>query len=133
MSIELFWEDDAKTILRFNFVGGWTWDDYYPLHEQGNQMAQAIPHIVHSIVDLRQNRSVPTNTITHLTNIANRQIPNAGLKVIITNNRFLHILHSTGVKIDANYARYFQVVSCEEDAHECIAQAKMKADELITT
>ncbi len=125
MSIELLWEDDAKTILRFNFVGSWTWDDYYPLHEKAEQMAAAMPHIVHSMVDLRQNRSVPTNVITHLTNIANRQASNAGLTVLITNNRFLQMIHNTGAKIDANYARYFQIVSSEEAAYECIAQATM--------
>ncbi len=122
MSIQVYWEDDEKTILRYDFEGDWTWDELYTVFNQGVDMASAVDHRVDAIADMRHSGRIPGHAISHLRTIADRQTQNVNLRIIVTTNTFILTIYRTGAKVYRQIPRYFQVVGTIEEAHKIIAE-----------
>jgi hypothetical protein len=63
MGINLSWYDDNKTIIVWKFQGEWNWLDYHAAINRAVMMLRGVDHTVDSIMDLRDNRSLPPNAI----------------------------------------------------------------------
>lgn len=124
MSIEVYWEDEEQTIVRYDFKGHWTWDEFYPVLEKALEMERAKPYRVDVILDMRKNEVVPANVLTHLKSIADHQPDNIGISVFVSENRFLLSLFSVGTRFYSRIGHYFRVVSSIEEAHQMIRDAR---------
>jgi hypothetical protein len=68
MSITVSWDDDAQTILRWNFVGIWTWDEFeHELAATARRM-EAVPYPVSAICDMTCSGPLPVtgSAISHM-------------------------------------------------------------------
>jgi hypothetical protein len=122
MAIQVYWEDDSKTIVRYDFEGTWTWDDLYKVFYQALAMETSVSHRVDVILDMRQSGRIPHNALTHIKNISDKEPPNIGLSVFVTSNRFLISLYNVGIKFYNKIGYYFRLTSTIEEAHALIAQ-----------
>ncbi len=126
MAVEFHWEDDEHTILHLRFGGSWTWEEFYPIHQEVEALARERPYTVYTLIDLRDSQgNVPPNALTHLKNIASRRGKNAGLSILVTTNRFIMTLYQSGVGVDEDFAAYFRLVGSIEAAYDVIADAKI--------
>lgn len=62
MPIHVYWHDETRTILRENFVGTWSVDDFIYVVDQVYDMIEAVNHPVSIIADFTQN-TTPLMTI----------------------------------------------------------------------
>lgn len=129
MTIRVYWEDETKTIVRYDFEGKWTWNELYPVYYEAIAMENSVPHRVDVILDLTRSGTLPANSLLHVKNISEKQPPNIGLSVIVTTNRFVLSLYSVGVKFYGKIGYYFRVVSTLEEAHAMIAEARQKVND----
>ena len=123
MAVKVYWENDEKTIIRYDFEGHWTWDDLYPEYDRAIKMEKSVDHCVDVILDMRESQSIPLSAITHVRSIAGKQPDNVGLSVLVTTNRAILTLYNVGMKIDKNIAKYFAAASTIEEAYALIAEA----------
>jgi len=54
MPIQVVWDNDAKTIVRWDFDPGWTWDEYREAALLTNEMIGSVSHRVSCIRNLRK-------------------------------------------------------------------------------
>lgn len=123
MSVQIVWDNNEKTIIRFIFEGKWTWEEFYPTHYKAIDMVKSVTHRVNVIVDMRKGVSTPANVLMHIKNISDKQPPNVGLSVIVTDSSFIHSLHRIGVKFYHKIGRYFSVADNLEAAYVKITQS----------
>jgi hypothetical protein len=45
-SVEIKWDNEQKTILRYIFTGDWTWDEYLERLNEGRTMMAEVEHSV---------------------------------------------------------------------------------------
>jgi len=126
MSVEITWIDEEKTIMKYDMIGTWSWDDFYPVYDRAIVEEKAQNHTVYIVVDLRQSKSMPPNMLTHVKNISDHQPDNVGVNVIISNNRFIKMMFDIAVRMHSKIAHYFQIAHTLDDAIGLIQTAKQR-------
>ena len=118
MSVTIQWDNEEKTILRYDMSGFWTWDEFFPAFEQGKQMISEVEHEVSFIVNPLDNQSrnhIPTSVLTHIRSINRNVPPNAGPTVSVSVSNFARALIRTLSYLAPQIAeRYFFADSLEQ-------------------
>lgn len=122
MGIHITWYDTSQTIVHYKIEGEWTWDDLYREGEKATAMCAAKPYRVDFIVDLLHSGPFPPRIIAQVRHLADRQLDNAGLTVIISQHRFAHTLYQVGVNIYGGIGDVFRMAYTPQEALRIIQQ-----------
>ena len=63
MNIEVVWDNEEKTIVRYVFEPTWTWDQFYAAREIAREMFATVPHKVGVIMDAPQDVLIPAKIL----------------------------------------------------------------------
>jgi hypothetical protein len=124
MLVQVSWDDEHQSILRYNFSPRWTWDDFYDAYYQATDMQASAMHRVDTIFDMRLPYRLPDNALLHLRNMAEKQPENAGYTIIVSTNSFIVSLYTVAIQNHTKIAAYFRLVNTLEQAHDLIAQER---------
>ena len=114
MPIEVFWDDDPKTILRARFVGDWTWVEYHAANERLMQMAAEVDYPFDVISDLTDSNGLPPgNLLAEIGRGHNITAPNQRSTVTVQIPKIVKTLRPIIIQITRNDNRY-QADSLEE-------------------
>ena len=91
MPISVQWDNPDKTLLRWNFEGKWTWDDYYAAMEQNNALLDSIQSKADLLIDMQQTNIVAAGFTSQFRRISQFH-PKAGFAIIVLNSRFIEIM-----------------------------------------
>jgi len=85
MSIKVHWDNSEKTICRWVFGPGWSWDDIIVADQITHDMYDTVNHNVHNIMDLSEAGHAPTGLLNRAPQIARmlQGHPNDASPVII--------------------------------------------------
>jgi len=127
MGVSICWDDEEQTIVRYDFEGRWTWEEFYPAYEQAIAMEKSVPHRIDVILDMLNSYNIPLNAITHVRSISKKQPENLGLSVFVTTSAVVLSLYRVGMQFDAGLSRYFAAASTLEEAYQLISAARESA------
>lgn len=88
MPIQVNWGNEAKTVVVFEFLGDWTWDEYYQGRKRGIALGNEVPHVVNLIVDYSQSSMFPRNMLSHFGSSMDHNPKEFDLAVIVTESAF---------------------------------------------
>src|SRR5688500_12595515 len=98
MSVRAYWQDEGKTLVRYDFEGAWTWSELYAAYYEAIAMERSVEHRVDVILDMTTSGPIPANALLHLKNFSEKQPPNIGLSIIVTSSQFVRSLYQVGTK-----------------------------------
>jgi hypothetical protein len=116
MAIEVQWQNAAHTILRYNFVGDWTWEDYFPVLLQGRAMMAQEAHQVCILNDFTQTQQFPRDFLSKARNVASTRPTNTGRIVFIAPQTILVRLLQTLQQLSPDWAAHYFHESTETAA-----------------
>lgn len=119
MPINLLWENEAKTIVRMEVVGQWTWDEMYSASQEGYAMLESVQHIVDPIIDFRNSAAIPIYSITHARHMIGKRHPRTGLTVMVSSSALIYNLWDIFRRVYGLFIREeeFTLVRTLEEAH----------------
>lgn len=59
MGINVVWDNDEQTIIRYEFNGRWTWNDLFAALDKVQEMSTSVEHRVDAIIDLSRADLMP--------------------------------------------------------------------------
>ena len=59
MGINLYWDDDAQTVVLCEFEGAWTWDELQRVLQTVKKLSQENGQVFGAIIDIRKSGSIP--------------------------------------------------------------------------
>jgi len=92
MPIQVHWDDEAKTIIRYEMYGRWTLQEFWEAYEKARQMINEVENRVDFIqvsMDKLSIGHMPNGFITHLRSIYRNAHPRAGRTIVIPKARGL--------------------------------------------
>lgn len=89
MPVNIEWDNEAKTIMRMEYVGRWTWEELYAATAKSHEMFDEITHKADFIHNWLQSGGVPSNAIVHTKNLIEKRHPNVGVVVLVWNNSLI--------------------------------------------
>jgi hypothetical protein len=102
MGIEVTWDNDSNTILRYIYSGRWTWGDLDRVREQAAKLEASVPHRVDVIVDVQNSSLLPSGTISRARQVATSAPtthPNEGITVIVGAGAFVRSIYDVMLKV----------------------------------
>ncbi|MBC7870349.1 MAG: hypothetical protein H7Y09_05870 [Chitinophagaceae bacterium] len=93
MTVTAQWDNEAKTIIRLEFVGKWTWAEHHEANTVMEAMVNTASVTIDLIPDLSSSQLVPEGALSQARSIAMRQQIKFGLIVAVKAGKFIEILY----------------------------------------
>jgi hypothetical protein len=125
MGIQIVWDNDEKTILRYIFDTHWTWDDFYKARSEAYNHIDTVQHKVGVIFDAPVNMSLPPNMITHSRSAINKTHDNTLIVVAVVANGYVRAMLSMVRKLSKKAAEKMELAPTLDEART-LAQQRLR-------
>jgi hypothetical protein len=126
MTIQISWDNDAHTILRYQFEAEWRWEDLYRVINHGLRLADGRYTEVDTIFDVPYDVHVPSgNMLFHARRLLELMPLQHGIIVIVSN---LPLLRNVVGIINQVYKTNFAIAHTLDEAHVLIAQHRASSE-----
>jgi len=65
MGVQVQWDNEARTILRYDYQGRWKWEQVYEAVNEAYRMIETVPHPVAVMIDMTESAGIPPGALTH--------------------------------------------------------------------
>lgn len=128
MPIHTFWHNDEKTIVRYDFEGHWTWEEFHAAVNRVHDMMETVLHQrVDGIIDLTRSAMIPSGSLVHFRTGSAKAAANWGISVLVTTSTFINVFGDTIRRMLPNLASRYFVVKTVEEALQLIEEQRHKA------
>jgi hypothetical protein len=121
MAIEVVWDDEEKTIIRWIIQGKLEWEEYEQASQLSREMCDSVDHPVYTIFDARQMARMPDNALVRLPQMSIQTPSNQPLAVVIGARGFAQTL----IRIYNRVYRGLTAASTLEEAYAIIEDDKL--------
>src|SRR5262245_10917165 len=126
MSITVEWDDDEKTILRNDYSGAWTWEEYMEAGRKNNELIASVPHRVDIIANMRAGMMPRGGSPMAISSRVIRSAPsNRGIIVVVTNSLVKGLL-TVFKKIDNNIGPITFGAESLDEARQVVAKERSR-------
>ena len=126
MPIHIKWDNDEKTILRYDFEGRWTWDEYFSVMKQLTAMMASVEYRVDAIANMKPGIMPTSGSAMSSARTALRKLPpNCGVVVVVTNS-FISAMLSVFKQFDREIGKMLRGTTSLEEAYQVIQQERDK-------
>jgi hypothetical protein len=125
MPVTAQWDNDDKTIIRFDVSGRWTWAEYRAANAEIRKMVDGLSYIVHFIVNPLDDQSrgyLPPGALQHIRSVYGSVSPNVGMTAVIGASPYYHALYAIGRKIYPQIAVRYRFANSLEEARALLSQ-----------
>ncbi len=131
MPVKMYWDNPEKTIFIAEYIGVWTWEEFYPAMEAANREFDQIDHTADVIHDWSQSTRIPADIMTHSRNLIKRMHPRTGISVHVgTNNLFMSLWRIfAGVYASFSGQRKFLFASTVDEGRTLLRAVRQSASE----
>jgi hypothetical protein len=131
MPIEIVWDNDERSILRYDVSGKWNWDELFQARDKVfAQMDSASAERIDAIINFVGGLSVPNDALGQIQKLREDPHAKAGLTVMVGTNMFLRTLLSTATKVynaATGHTVEFMYAKSLEEARQFIAQDRIRS------
>jgi hypothetical protein len=129
--ISVAWDNDDKTVCKYEFQQGWDWQDYYQAIKSAEEMLKQIEHPVNVIMDFRKASLLPNGAINQVQKaLAYPRNANVRLTAIVGANTFIRTIADIGQKLARKQNWDLVFVTSLEEAHKHFESRKVKESNL---
>ncbi len=126
MPIEIQWDDEAKTIIRENYLGQWTWDNFFTMSNQAAEMMQTVDHRVDILANMKDGIMPMSGASMSNSRKVLLALPsNWGVIVVVTNS-FVSVLASIFKQFDVQLGTKMHTTDSLEKAYQIITTERAK-------
>jgi hypothetical protein len=123
--IELSWITSEQKTIRANFVGRWTWDDYYASIDQMRLMTKELSYPVDLIFDLQRSALISLTAPIHGDHLLRLMSGKIGTIVIVADNTYIKMLFLTFQQVYRKWSAKVMLVETIDQAHAAIHQRQV--------
>jgi len=126
MPITVQWDDTDETIMRNEFSGKWTWEEFFDANRQASTMIAAKNYRCDIIANMRPGTMESAGPALYNARQVMREYPpNFGLLVVVT-NPLLGMLTNVFKRFDTDLGSRVVSVATLDQARELIARERVK-------
>lgn len=121
MGLKFTWENETKTILRFDADGDWTWIEYDNFVDEVIKEVEAQDHVVHIILVAAPNLP-PGSPIPHLRRVSRLLPQNTGKVIVAGGNLFLRSINTAVSKVFPLMSNRLMFAANLQEAHALLSK-----------
>jgi hypothetical protein len=118
VSIEVSWDNDEQTILRYKFTGQWEWDEYLTCLSLGRNMMLSLDHYVCILNDFTESAFLPQGVISKVLNVMGTRPINTGMGIFMTTNATIEGFIGTLKNLYPPLETQYRLAKTEAEAYD---------------
>jgi hypothetical protein len=122
MSIDLIWDNEARTILRYDYHPGWTLEDFDRAEHRLHGLLAEVPHEIDVIALFLPSSDPPVGSLSRFKRIQDEMPAQVGVVVVINSSPFVALLLSVFLRVYRQYAHRLWLADSLEDARRRLAE-----------
>ncbi|MDZ4669530.1 MAG: hypothetical protein SH821_01555 [Phototrophicales bacterium] len=122
MPVQLKWWDDTETILHYEFLDPWDWNEYDMTLRKGRALMREKSYYVGILNDMSHTTKLPTSLLSKARGYISTKPQNTGLVVYATDNKFLVTMFQIFAKVYPKLAENYIISSTLDTAVTLISQ-----------
>src|SRR5258708_3010123 len=126
MPVQVSWDDDAQTIIRWDYAGKWAWTEVSSAFERVNQMMHSVQHPVSIIHDLTQSAGLPGGALRNGERFTTGLAENWEISVVVGSGTFAESMLNIFRKVYAKLGDRYKTAPTLDEARAVIARHKIK-------
>ncbi len=120
MSIQVVWDNEEHSVIRYDYNSGWTWDDFREAGKVTTDMIKTVDHPVHVIASFADRAFPPMGALGRFKS-AQESLPKETVVVVVGGGAFINALVSTFTGLYRNHVSRLLVAKSLQDARTKIA------------
>jgi hypothetical protein len=120
MTVQIHWDDDAHSILRFEIERDWNWPAFWVAFEGHSKEVQNLPYRIDVISDASKIRGLPSGSFTEFRKFEQISPDNVVLTVVVVTSPFARATIGTFTQIFKNVR--FRFAGSLDEARRIIAE-----------
>lgn len=126
MKVNVDWDNDEQSIVRYTFDSDWNWQDLYAAMDNAGKMIETVSHRVDVLMDLSNANIIPKNAISQIKRgYDNPKSPNIGVTVVVTPNSFMNAIVLMAKKVWGDKGEWeLEFVKTLDEAYSTIQKRK---------
>ena len=121
MGIQVIWDNEEKTMLRYIFDVRWSWDDFYGAKVEAYSLLDTVHHKVGVIFDTPAKVVLPSHLITHSKSAISKTHANTSVVAIVVPNTYARTMLAMVMKLSKKAAETLRLVSTLDEARTLVA------------
>ena len=117
MSISVDWDNQQQTVVRWHFVGSYTWDELSAALQTSSALIRSVPYIVDVIIDLRSGSGLPENAFGLTRSYLRSSPSNTGLLIVVGGNLLVRSFIQMYQKLSSHSRQQFVLAPTVEQAY----------------
>ncbi|MBL8162125.1 MAG: hypothetical protein JNJ61_09075 [Anaerolineae bacterium] len=129
MSAKSYWDDPAQTVIRIDYEGNWTWEEYFAAADDGRDLASSVTHRVDYILDFRNGTQPKAGSVmSNARNVLLKRAPNSGVFVTVS-TPFAQVMLNVFKSFDRKLSALIYGATSIEEAHAILAKVRQQEAE----
>ena len=120
MTITVQWDNDDKTVIRYDFTGYWNWAEFREKAQLAFVMTRSVAHQVDTISNFLPDTHIPKDAFIHFRRVMMDAPPNRGVNVIVGASQFIHVLVTIFSRIYTQLGKRLLLANSLEDARHIL-------------
>lgn len=126
MPVRVVWDDDAQTIIRWDYEGKWTWVEVSTAFETVVRLMRSVDHTVCIIHDLSRSAGLPGAALTNARRFTAALPENWDISVVVGAGTFIESVLSVFSKVYQKLGARYRTARSLDEARALIAQHRSK-------
>lgn len=114
------WDNEQKTIIRQQFFGDWTFEDYVTSSTELQRLTASMPHTVNVIVDYTESKTYPRKILAAAQTLSRNFPVNEGVVMIVQGPPYILAAFEVIFKLCPKSGKNVHHVDSLEDAYAAI-------------
>ena len=124
MGVTVQWDNDEKTVIRYDFTGYWDWAEFREKAQEAFAMTRSVPHKVDTISNFLPGTSIPRNAIFQFRRIMTEAPENRGVNCIVGISHFIRTLVTIFSRIYTQLGERLMVADSLEHARSILEERR---------
>ncbi len=112
MGVRAAWDDDAHRVIRYDFEGSWTWEEFEQAYDEAVRLFESADEPVGVIVNLLPSNALQRGILEVVKRVADNLPPNRGLTVYVGQRDILQAFARAFERIYPVSARRYPLDFC---------------------
>lgn len=133
MSITVQWDNDDKTVIRYDFTGYWNWTEFREQAQTAFAMTRSVEHHVDTISNFLPGTHIPKDAFLHFRRVMTDAPPNRGVNVIVGASQFIRVLVTVFSRVYTQLGKRLILADSLEDARHILAKQRRQSSDANTS
>ena len=120
MTITVQWDNDDKTVIRYDFTGYWNWAEFRKQAQTAFAMTRSVEHQVDTISNFLPGTHIPKDAFIHFRRVMTDAPPNRGVNVIVGASQFIRALVTIFSRIYTQLGKRLMLADSLEAARDIL-------------